>query len=948
MRRVFLSLTLAASCVGLLPAVVFAQGGISGVVRDTSGAVLPGVTVEATSPALIERVRTATTDEKGQYSMVSLRPGTYAVTFMLTGFAAVKREGLELSAGVTLPLNAELKVGAIAETVTVSGTTPVVDIQSTKVEAVLNRELLDAIPHTRQQGWAGSLLPGVSVVGGATPIGMGGGASGSTINLAIHGSDGNDQSLALDGMKITEGSTSRRLLLTADAAVQEYTYQTSGQPAEIQGGGVWQNLVPKEGGNRFTGNFFVAGTAPGMTKVNVLSPTLQALGALYSDNVRDIWDISPALGGPIVRDKLWFFESYRHNGRFVDPVGAFYLYDPTREATLKSWQWDENTRLTWQITPRNKVSGYCELGNLLTPDVGLSNLRPVETTTGYSMPGMYLCQGRWNAPLTSRLLIEAGAYKYYQFQYFGLNENSLFSPANGPTPADPRAWPAQEIATGQFIGGTASDQHRGIANWIGTSAAVSYVTGSHYVKVGFTHVQGSWATVTPEGLPVLRFNNGVPFQVQLSARPVESYPRANHDLGAYAQDRWTIRRLTVNYGLRFDAFNGQVDEQNLPAAYWLVPARHLDLIADVPSWKDISPRLGVAYDVFGNGKTAVKTSLSRYVAFEAHAFADAANPLASGGGGGTDTRLWMDRNGDRIAQLDELGPSTNLNFGLPVLSTRYDDDVRLGFSKRGYNWEYAASVQQELRPGWALNAGYYRRWFGNLRWTNNTLVSPTEFTEFTFVSPLDGSRITSYNLSVAKRGQSYNVIMSATDNTQVFDGVDVTVSGRFGKGGIVNGGITMGRTVTDSCSAYFDPNSLRFCAVTPDLMKLNQYKAVAAYPLPYDLRVSGAFISTPGPQVSANYTVTSAIAGVPLTNGSLVVNLVEPGTLYGDRLNRLDLRVMRTFRARSTRVEPYIEILNLLNTSPALNQNNTYGPSWQVPSSIQPGRMVQLGVQVNF
>jgi hypothetical protein len=946
MPRTFARLMLVASCVSLFPAAVFAQGGIGGVVRDTSGAVLPGVTVEASSPALIERVRTATTDDKGQYAIVDLRPGMYTVTFTLAGFTTFKREGLELSASVTLPLNAELKVGAIAETVTVSGETPVVDVQDTKVESVLNRRLLDAVPRTPQQGWSGTLVPGVLVVGGVTPIGMGGGASGSTINLAIHGSNGNDQGVALDGMKITEGYTSRRLLVTADSAVQEYTYQTSGQSAEIQSSGVWQNLVPKEGGNLFSGTVSALDTAPGMTKVNPLSPQLQALGIHNTNTVRDIWDVSPALGGPILRNKLWFFEAFRHNGRFEDPVGASYLSDPSRAATLKSWQWDENTRLTWQVSPRNKINLYFEDSNLTTPDLSLSNLIPIETSTDYTQPKLYLFQGKWTAPLTNRLLIEAGGYRYRQIQLFGVNSLSQYIPGDGLTPVNPKAYPAMETTTGQWIGGTAADGHTGDANWFGTSASVSYVTGSHDVKVGFQEKQGSWATITPAEPPTLLYTKGVPFQIQLSARPIASYPRANLDLGIFAQDRWTIGRLSMNFGLRFDYYNGQVDAQNLPASYWFVPARQLGVIPDVPIWKDISPRAGVAYDVFGNGKTAVKMSVGRYVGYEAGLFAVAANPLASGGG--TDKRLWTDLNHDGIPEFNELGPSTNLNFGLPVLSTTYAPDVSRGWGSRPYNWEYTVNVQQELRPGWALNVGYYRRWYDNLSWTNNTLVSPSNFTPFTFVSPLDGSVITGYNLIPSLRGQSQNVIQFAPNNTQVFNGVDVTVSGRFGKGGVVNGGITTGRTVTDSCAAFFDPNTERFCKVTPNWNAQNQYRLIGAYPLPYEFQVSAAFTSVPGPILMANYTVTSAIAGVALTNGSLVENLVEPGTLFGDRVNRLDLRLTKTLRAGRTQYAPYIDILNLLNAAPALAQNNTYGPLWQVPSSIQPGRMLQVGTRVYF
>jgi hypothetical protein len=947
MSRVFLRLTLAASCVGLLPAVVFAQGGLSGVVRDTSGGVLPGVTVEASSPALIERVRTATTDERGQYSIVNLRPGPYAVTFTLPGFATFKREGLELSAGVTLPLNAELKVGTLEETVIVSSETPVVDVQNTRVQAVVNRDVLDAIPRTRQMGGTGNLLPGVSLTAAVSQSNMGGGASGSVVELATHGSlgpDCSDQVMALDGMKIFEGGCgARRFGLTADTAVQEYTYETSGLSAEFPNGGVRINLVPKEGGNTFKGIGFVAATTANMVADN-LTAELKARGAPNGNEVKKIWDVSPALGGPLRRDRLWFFGTYRSNGRDELPPGAFYLNDPTQLALLGSSSWDANARLTWQVSPRNKINVFHEHYFLNTPYLSLSNLIPPEAARHQSAPLNHTTQVKWNSPVTSRVLVEAGSFYYRQAQVNRPTDVSAFSFSNGPRPADPAAWPAQEISTGKWIGGAAvTSFSEADASWWGLNGALSYVSGSHNMKVGFTHVEGAWRMNTEAVPPVLRFNTGVPFQVQLlSSR--DSYPRANHDLGLYAQDLWTRARLTLNLGLRFDYFNGQVDQQNLPAEYWLVPVRHLDVIPDVPNWKDISPRFGVAYDLFGNGKTAVKTSLSRYVASEATNFANAANPL---GASSTDTRLWTDRNNDRLPQLDELGPSTNLNFAQPFLSTRYDDSVRLGWGKRGYNWEYAATIQQELRPGLALNVGYFRRSFGNIRWTNNTLLSPSDYTAFTFVSPLDGSLITSYNLIAAKRGQSNNLIIYAPNNSQVFNGVDFVVSGKFGHGGVANGGITMGRTVTNKCTA-FDTNALRFCNVTPDWTKQNLYKFLMTYPLPYGVRLSAAFTSDTGPLVSANYTVTSAIAGVPLTQGSFTVNLVEPGKLYGDRLNRLDLRFRKTIRGRGIQFEPFVDLLNVLNASPVVVQNNTYGPAWQQPTQIQVGRMLSVGMQVNF
>jgi hypothetical protein len=173
------------------------------------------------------------------------------------------------------------------------------------------------------------------------------------------------------------------------------------------------------------------------------------------------------------------------------------------------------------------------------------------------------------------------------------------------------------------------------------------------------------------------------------------------------------------------------------------------------------------------------------------------------------------------------------------------------------------------------------------------------------------------------------------------------MNGKFGHGGLVSGGVSMGRTVTDSCTVD-DPNARRFCKVTPPFMAENQYKFMAAYLLPYDVQLSGTFQSIPGPLVSANYTVSSATAGVPLTLGSLSVNLVEPGTLYGDRMNRVDLRFGKNLRTRTVRWQPYVDLLNVFNAAPVLGLNNTYGPAWQRPLRVLIGRMVKVGMQVDF
>jgi hypothetical protein len=931
----------------LLPSLAFAQGAISGLVRDTTGAVLPGVTVEAASPALIEKTRSVVTDSQGQYKILDLRPGTYSVTFTLPGFSTIVREGLQLTAAANLPVNADMKVGAIEETLTVTGATPVVDVQSTRQQAVMSRDVLDAIPRSRDAALTAGLLVGVTA-GGVQDMG---GSGGQVIaQLVAHGGDGNDQIWNIDGMKAA-GNT-RRVLVVADQSSQEVTYEVSGISAETPSGGVRLNTVPREGGNKFSGQFFAAYTNHGMT-TNNLSDEITAKGVTSVPTITKIYDYSPSFGGPIKRDKLWFYTTYRKNGSNGTYANVFFDSDPTRPGPNPNILWDVSTRLTFQATPRNKFSGFVDKQFRSQPYRTSSPTQSPEASAGTRYPSMYVAQTKWTAPITSKLLTEFAASYYHEIQTF----------VPSPSWPGPSVYPEFEISTGKYT--KAAPASGGLLNpntynpmiYTNLVGSVAYVTGSHAFKVGWSDYYGTSVTVRPDWLPTLRFSNGQPLQVQLTALPSASFPRLNYEMGMYAQDQWTMKRFTINLGVRVDLLNEQLDEQNAPAGAFVGP-RHSDKIANMPNWKDISPRLGVAWDVFGNGKTAVKASLSRYLKQEIAGFAGAVNPIAAA----TDTRGWTDANSDRKPQVTELGPSTNLNFGLPAVTTQPTDDVREGWQKRVYNWEFSTGIQHTLVPGFAVGASYFHRKFGNLTYTRNTLISPADFTEFTIANPLDPSeRIKMYNLSATKRGQSLNVIDFAPDDWIAFNGLDLTVSGRFGKGGVVNGGVAMGKTDSDICTLgnTVDPNNLRFCQSRPKFLAQNAYKLIFSYPLPYDVKVSATYQNVPGPVfavppfpaqpgIAANYTVTSAIAGIPLTNTTITTKLLPVGQQFGERKNQVDLRLNKSFTVQKLRISPMIDFYNLFNANTILSENFTYGPIWRQPTDVLIGRVIQIGAQLSF
>jgi len=386
----------------LLPSLVSAQSAITGAVRDATGAVLPGATIEASSPALIERVRTAVSDAQGRFTIVDLRPGVYTVTFTVQGFNTFVQSGIDLPSNFTATVNADLKLGTLAESVTVSGASPVVDVQNAQRTTVLNRELLDTVPVARMYQAEGALAVGTKV----SDQNVGGARAAVNPRLTAHMSVTKDTTIDVDGMKMNTlvgGGDSHPD--HNDAMSQEITVQTAALGADVSAGGPHLNLIPREGGNVFSGATYVGYTGSAFQSDN-LSQSLIDRGLKTPDSVDLIYDVNVSVGGPIKRDKLWFFASHRNVGNNNIVANSFYpdgspgIYDQrVRNYTL---------RLTWQINANNKITAYDDyqtkyVGHLFTSgtDVLLASARRPPVLK-------YTDAIKWTSTAGSKLVFDAG------------------------------------------------------------------------------------------------------------------------------------------------------------------------------------------------------------------------------------------------------------------------------------------------------------------------------------------------------------------------------------------------------------------------------------------------------------------------------------------------------------------------------------------------------------
>ncbi len=631
--------------------------------------------------------------------------------------------------------------------------------------------------------------------------------------------------------------------------------------------------------------------------------------------------------------------------------------------------------------------GRCQCANVnatTAPEAAIEIKYPIQRMTTFG----------WTSPRTNRLLLEArGGIRHENYKYSAVDANDPRKRLITVTEqASVNGAPANMQYHGGGIGGQTATQP--YQNTDGRNYDVlfsaSYITGSHAFKVGASDT----IVLRDESLDdniyhvSYRFNNTLPNQITERSTPYMKAQRQPAGIGLFVQDKWTVDRLTLNLGLRFDYLKIYIPAQHLDPAP-LVPNRNLDLPeTDLVNWKDLTPRLAVAYDLFGTGKTALKTSINKYVVAQGvqGPYGDAIAPvnrLAN-----FVNRVWNDQTypaGDprrsnyfpdcdltNVLANGECGNLSDTNFGKPTPSTTVDPRVLDGYGVRPYNWEFSASVQHELASRVSVDFGYFRRWFGNFAVTDNLALAPTDFTSFATVVPVDarlpdggGNTIDGFmdrnpNTATLAPNNFFTLARDYGDQIQEWNGFDLTMNARIRPDLYVQGGMSTGRTLTDNCEILeklpeSNPLGVPYCRQLTNF--LTQYKFLGSYTVPKIIvQLSGAFQSIPGPNLAANRVVVPAqtTLGRPFTNAAnLTLNLVEPGIMYGERLNQLDFRIAKLFRfGGRTRTSVNFDLYNAFNVSDVLAENPTYsGPGlnqWRVPTTIVTARFAKFSVQLDF
>lgn len=954
LRDVVLRGTIAASFCALSSLTATAQGvgAIGGTITDASGAILPGVVVTLSNPlGSIGGNQTAVTDDRGAFQFVRLVPGGYRVRADLQGFRAAVQENIIVVADNTARVDLHLEIGALEEGIIVKGESPLLDTTSATKQTVLTREVLDSLPN-RVDVWAAArVIPSVIL----SKVDVGGSESFLQSSATVHGST-NENAFLIDGMDVSnlDGNGSAAIMYLDPYAFEETNYQTGSAGTAVNSkGGLLFNMVTRTGTNKFRGGAMFNGANHAMGSANY-SPELRdqllasvppvALAAnpniVPGADILKIYDVGAWVSGPVVRDKLWFSLSW-HDQALDQYLLGNYNADGT-QVLDDNWMWTTSAKAAWQMTRNAQLSYFNNLqyklighrnGGGTFADSAARNLND-------KYPDVH--QVKFTASIRSSMVVDASYNRFRADDKFGQE------PEVG----------AGDISRFDAVSSTyivALPTYRDLATFRDqVLGSVSYFTGRHDIRFGYqfmTAVQKS-STWSTSGMRAV-YRTGVPDSVNTYNVPITStttkipvaYEPSYRDHGVYIQDKWTpIHKLTINAGLRFETTYGWQ-----PAACQVetifVAAQCFPEIKGAPDFKALVPRVSAVYDLFGDGKTAIKFAASRYDQPITLQNVLRLNPL----GQTMDTRVWTtctagktsgcDLNGDLTPQLNELGVSSGFTFGA---NNRYADGLEWPNST-----EYTIEFQRQLAGNIVASVGYTRRQTRQNIGSMNVAVPADTYIPLNVTEVQSGMPVTVYNQSPALRGKTDILWDNFSTLDSDYNGADITFNKRLSNHWAMTGGASFGRTIGDTqgTADLNNPNfQYRHGLVGNDVPY--SYRLSGVYEFPYQVSVSATAQYYQGFPEST--TVSVGNNTVTLTQGTTVLTVAPRGDTRLPPVSSLDMSIRKFWRVNTMRIEPRLDLYNLTNEASILGRVTQLGPAYGRVSSIQRGRLIKIGISVEF
>jgi hypothetical protein len=647
-------------------------------------------------------------------------------------------------------------------------------------------------------------------------------------------------------------------------------------------------------------------------------------------------------------------------------------------------------RLTWQISPKNKFAVFTDRALRLRGHAMGSLTDPATASVVWHTPTFQTGSAKWTSTVSSRLLVEGG-FSFNRERYDNVYQPGIDQPYGSA------AWLAgarkSDNSTG-LLWNASSAQLGNYPDRYNAVASTSYITGTHNVKVGFMDSWGPykrWNTANADLYET--FNNGAPVSVTVLNTPLQTGEYLDANLGIYAQDSWRFNKLTVNYGIRYDRLKQHILGEPAQTGRFENSVAYGDIY--MPGWNNVSPRLAVVYDVFGTGKTAVRFGFNKYVTGATTGFAQLYNPTALT----TQNLAWTDLNGDGIAQGTrgcvyktpgcEIDFSTlPANFGVRSLAA-FDPNLQ-----RPYQLSYNLGATHEIMRGTSVSVEWFHSDFKNLIARNNVARTAADYTPVTVYNPIDGSPLTYYNVSTAKKSAVSFVDSNDPNLQRWYNGFEVNINARLPHGARVFGGTSTERIITNSCSAAGnDPSLLLFCDGSKNNIPWQtSFKLSGTYPLPwYGINVSGALQALAGQVIGTaplQYGVFTAGTGFTTPNGigtyyfvtpsttypanckgnctpnalvvpglnvaSAFIPIVAPGTEFTPRLNQVDFGVSKNVRYTQFSITPKMDIFNAFNSDAYTSVVSTNGgiqygsQTYGQPSVILQGRLIRVGVDVRW